>query len=89
MAKLKSTNEILHFLCDFLQYPKTGHGSLHDEIGNPHNGVMSTTQEHSIQNVGHSQGRAAAEQGIVSNNLNCQVICMKPMKQIYYELEQH
>lgn len=69
----------LHFLCGFLQCPKIDHGSLHDEIGNPHNGVMSTTQVYRPQNAGHTQGRAAAELVFVSG----------PTELINYENEQY
>lgn len=69
----------LHFLCGFLHCPKIDHGSLHDEIGNPHNGVMSTNQVYRLPNAGHTRGRAAAEQAFVS----------EPTKLIHYENEQY
>lgn len=63
-------NRALHFLCGFLQDPMIDPGSLHDKIGNQHNGATSTTQEYMPQNVEHSLGKAAPSQVYVEV-LNC------------------
>lgn len=56
----------LHLLCGFLVNPSSFPCFLHDKIGNPHNGEMTTAQECRRQSVVHNLVIAAPKQNALT-----------------------